>query len=145
LPRFSVAGTATVVGTTARAIASVYSPASTGFYLVEVGIVNTTDVSCEYKLCRLTNATGVGAGLTEAPDDQESPPALATGFAGHTADSAAGDEIRRAVIGAAKGSAMIWTFGGRGIRVKEGTANGIGVLLAAGTGQILDYWYVWDE
>ena len=146
MARFQIAGTATIAGTTLRPPFSLYSVTNSGFWLVELAIVNTTDVACEYSLVRLEAAGTQGAALTEIPDDPDTV-AVATGFAGHTADLSSGEVdqiIRRTFLGAAKGSAMIWTFGGRGIRVPKGTANGIGPV-AVGTGQILDYWAVWDE
>lgn len=142
--RHAVAGRSTVVGTTVRAIASLFATASVGFNLREVGIFNTTATSVAASLVRFTNATGVGAGLTEV-DYDAAKPAICTGFAGHTADGAVGSPFRQAVLGASVGSGVIWTFGDSGIIVPVGTANGIGIICPTGTGQILDYYYEWDE
>lgn len=145
--RVSVAGRSTVAGTSARAIASLFAIASKGFRLREVGVFNTTTTAVAVALVRFTNATGVGAGLTEvtwdAGIDNTSP--QITGFAGHTADGAVGSPIRYATLGAAAGSGVIWTFGDSGIVVPPGTSNGIGIICPTGTGQILDYYYDWDE
>jgi hypothetical protein len=142
--RHSIAGRSTVVGTTLRAIASVFATASVGLKLREVGIFNTTSTAVAVSLVRFTNATGVGAGLTEVDYDAASP-AICTGFAGHTADGAVGSPLRYASLGAAVGSGVIWTFGDSGILIAVGTANGIGVICPTGTGQILDYYFDWDE
>ncbi len=142
--RHSVAGRATVVGTTVRGIASVYATAAVGLKLREVGVFNTTTTAVAVALVRFTNATGVGAGLTEVDYDAASP-AICTGFAGHTADSAVGSPLRQASLGGAVGSGVIWTFGDSGILVPVGTANGIGIIIPTGTGQLLDYYYDWDE
>lgn len=144
MSRHSVAGRSTVVGTSARAVASVFSTATNGLSLREVGVFNTTTTAVAVALCRFTNATGVGAGLTEI-DHDPAKLVLATGFAGHTADGAVGGNIYYASLGAAIGSGVIWTFGDSGILIPVGTANGIGVICPTGTGQILDYYYVWDE
>jgi len=144
--RASVAGRSTVAGTTVRAVASVFAIASHGFRLREVGVWNTTTSGVAVALVRFTNATGVGAGLTEVQWDAEHDIAPAmTGFAGHTADGAVGSPIRQASLGAAIGSGVIWTFGDYGFVVNAGTANGVGIICPTGTGQILDYYYDWEE
>lgn len=142
--RHSIAGRSTVVGTTLRAIASLFATASVGAKLREVGVFNTTSTAVAVSLARFTNATGVGAGLTEADYDAASP-AIATGFAGHTADGAVGQVFRYASLPAAVGGGVIWTFGDSGILIPVGTANGIGIICPTGTGQILDYYFDWDE
>lgn len=142
--RHSIAGRSTVVGTTVRAGASLFATASVGAKLREVGITNTTSTAFAAALCRFTNATGVGAALTEVDYDPASP-AIATGFAGHTADGAVGANFRYGSIGAAVGAGMVWTFGDSGMLIPVGTANGIGIICPTGTGQIFDYWIDWDE
>jgi hypothetical protein len=142
----SVAGRSTVVGTTVRAIASVFAIAAKGFRLREVGVFNTTAVAVAVALVKFTNATGVGAGLTEVVWDAtiNGAPQM-TAFAGHTADGAVGAAIRYATLGAAAGAGVIWTFGGEGLVIPVGTANGIGVICPVGTGQILDYYFDFEE
>ena len=142
--RHSIAGRATVVGTTLRAMASLFATATVGAKLREVGVFNTTSTAVAVALARFTNATGVGAGLTEADYDAASP-AIATGFAGHTADGAVGQVFRQAALGAVVGSGIIWTFGDSGLLIPVGTANGIGIICPTGTGQICDYYIDWDE
>ena len=144
--RCSVAGLSTVAGTSVRAVASVFGTSTKGFTLREVGVFNTTTTEVYVALVRFTNATGVGAGLTEVQWDVEhNPVPTATAFAGHTADGAVGSPIRYGMLGAVKGAGVIWTFGDEGIFVNIGTANGIGVICPSGTGQILTYYYDWVE
>jgi len=50
-----------------------------------------------------------------------------------------------ATLGAAAGAGIIWTFGERGILIPKGTGNGVGIVVATGTGQILDWYIIWDE
>ena len=145
MARYVIAGRGTVVGTAARAIASVFSPAGSGFRLVEVAIFNTTSTAVAAALVRFTAATNVGTGLTEGEYDTDAAPPLATGFAGHTGDGTVGQVMDQADLGAAVGSGVIWTYGASGIVVPSGTANGIGVTCPTGTGQILTYRYTWDE
>ena len=142
--RHSIAGRSTVVGTTLRAMASLFATASVGAKLREVGVFNTTSTAVAVSLCRFTNATGVGAGLTEADYDPANP-AICTGFAGHTADGAVGQVFRQASLAWAIGAGVIWTFGDSGILIPVGTANGIGIICPTGTGQICEYYFDWDE
>lgn len=143
--RFSIAGRSTVAGTSARAVASLFAVANIRARLVECGFFNTTSTALAISLVRFTNATGVGAGLTEAEYDENSAAPSCTGFAGHTGDGGVGQVLKQAALGAAIGSGVIWTFGDGGIIIQPGTANGIGAICPTGTGQILDYYYVWDE
>jgi hypothetical protein len=139
--RCSVAGRSTVVGTTLRAVASVFATATKAFALREVGVFNTTTNGVAVALVFFTNATGVGAGLTEVQWDQGDAVPQATAFAGHTADGAVTAALRQASLGAG----VIWTFGDAGLEVPKGTANGIGIICPTGTGQILDYYFDWEE
>jgi hypothetical protein len=139
----SVAGTATVVGTSVRAIASVFGTASFGCRVRQIELFNTTTTACSYALVRFTNATGVGAGLTEV--DHDINPAQCTAFAGHTGDGAVTAPYDVYEFPAAQGGGFIKTYGDSGILVPVGTANGFGVILLTGTGQILRYKYTWEE
>lgn len=145
MARYSIAGRATVVGTSARAMASLFASASVGAKIREVGVFNTTTTAVAVGLIRFTNATNVGAGLTEAEYDESAPAPSCTGFAGHTGDGGTGQVIRQASLGAAVGSGVIWTFGDTGLVIQTGTANGIGIHCPTGTGQICDYYIDWDE
>lgn len=145
MARYSIAGRSTVAGTTVRAVASLFAIASRTMKVREVGVFNTTSTVVAVALVRFTNATGVGAGLTEVAYDEAAPAPNGTGFAGHTADGAVGSPLRYASLPAAVGGGVIWTFGDTGVIVAAGTANGIGIICPTGTGQILDYYIDWDE
>jgi hypothetical protein len=145
MARFSIAGRSTVAGTTLRAIASLFAISGRTAKLREVGVFNTTATAVAASLVRFTNATGVGAGLTEVLWDEQGPAPNCTGFAGHTGDGAVGSPCRQAVLPANVGGGVIWTFGEGGLLVQAGTANGIGIICPVGTGQILDYYMDWDE
>lgn len=142
--RHSIAGRSTVAGTNVRALFSLFATANNGGAIREIGIINTTSTAFAAAVARFTNATGVGAGLTEADYDPDSP-AILTGFAGHTADGGVGQVFRQASIAAAVGAGAVWTFGDTGLVIPKGTANGIGIIIPTGSGQIVDYWLDWDE
>lgn len=144
MAEFSVAGRSTVVGTTLRAGASLFGTAGVRPHVKEIGVFNTTAVAFAAAVVRFTNATGVGAGLTEVAIDQTPQAAVATGFAGHTADGAVSAAIRQAAIGAAIGAGIIWTFP-EALVIPHTTADGIGIICPTGTGQIFDYYISWME
>lgn len=135
---------ASAVATTARG-PSLYAVASKPFYVVEVGIFNTTTTAFVAGLQR-ASATGTqGAALTEVAEDDDYT-LDTTGFNTHTADATiTAGEFARASIGAAIGAGVILTFGGRGLKIDAGTGNGIVITAPTGTGQIFDFYFVWDE
>lgn len=145
MARAAIAGRSTVAGTTVRGMFSLYATAAKRPRVLEIGVFNTTTTAVAVAVVRFTNATGVGAGLTEVYEDDDTNTIVCTGFAGHTADSAVGSPIRQATLGAAIGSGVIWTFAGSGLVVPAGTANGVGVITPTGTGQLCDYYLVWEE
>lgn len=145
MARYAIAGRSTVVGTTVRAVASLFAVASRTAKVRQISVCNTTSTAVAVAICRFTNATGVGAALTEVLYDEASPAPNATGFAGHTADGAVGSNIDYVSLGAAVGSGWVFTYGDTGILIAAGTANGLGIICPTGTGQILDYSICWDE
>ena len=146
MARYSVAGRGTVAGTNVRAIASLFNTAAGSFAIREISVANTTAVAVCVGVIRFSAATNVGTGLTEAQYDPTSFPPLATAFAGHTGDgTTAGGTIEQVTLGAAVGSGWVWTFGDSGLRATVGTANGVGIYIPTGTGQILDFKICWDE
>ncbi len=150
MARFS-AGARTTAGTSARPMMSLYSAAASSGVLREVGCFNTTATAVEIFLTRLSDTGTQGAGLTESAYNVKGPPALCTAFTTHTADATYTDDLGyRAVLGAAVGSGVIWTFGDTGIAIGiadavELVTNGIGISLENGTGQICQTYFVWDE
>lgn len=145
MARYSIAGRSTVAGTAARAQFSLFAVAAVSCRIREIGITNTTSTAFAAAVAFFTAATNVGAGLTETKWDPLSAAASCTGFAGHTGDGTAGNVVAQASIGAAIGAGIVWTFGGDGLLIPVGTANGVGVIVPTGTGQITDYWLVFDE
>ncbi len=135
----------TSAGSATLPIASLYAAASVGGKVREVGIFNTTATAVAVGVRRLTTAGTQGAALTESQHDSDSAAASCTGFTTHTIAPTLGDALYGATLGAAIGSGVIWTFGDTGLVIEPGTANGIGIVIPTGTGQVCDVTIVWDE
>ncbi len=150
MARFS-AGVLTTAGSTTLPIMSLYSAAATVGALREVGCFNTTATAVAVKLVRLDTTGTQGSGLVEARHHPKKPPALCTAFTTHSANPTLGDDLGyRAQLGAAVGSGVIWTFGGDGLVIgpedaAEQVIFGIGLIVADGTGQACQVYFVWDE
>lgn len=144
MPRCSVGGRTAAVPTAARG-PSLFATASSGQLVVrEIAAFNTTAVECAVSLGICTAAGTVGAGLTEVNESDPTHTILGTGFNTHTADATL-TNTRFGTLGAFKGAAIIWVFGDNGLIIPEGTANGVAITCHTGTGQHLDFWFVWDE
>lgn len=135
-------------GSTTLPVGSLYASASVGGRIREIGIFNTTTTAVALKLVRLTTAgtssaiTGFGQQDKAIADSAQCTPRDVHSSTGPTV----GDDLGyRTTLGAAAGAGVIWTFGDVGILVPVGTANGVGILVATGTGQVLDWYVVWDE
>ncbi len=150
MSRYS-AGARTTAGTALQPMMSLWSAAASVGTLREVGCFNTTATAVEIKLTRLTVVGTAGALITEARYNMKGPPALCTANTTHSGNATLGEDLGyRAVLGAAVGSGVIWTFGDSGIVIgaadsAEDVANGIGIILETGTGQICQTYFVWDE
>lgn len=145
---YSVSGRSTAAATAVLPALSLYATAAVRPRIREVGIFNTTTTGFVASLQRLAATGTQGAGLSEVAVDMPEQAAIATAFAAHTAGTpiTGGIEIRRADIGAAFGSGVVWTFsGGSGLVIPDGTANGVGVVCPTGTGQVFDYYLEWEE
>ncbi len=146
MPVYAHGSRATVVGTSARAILSIYGTTGVIVKVREIGVFNTTSTAVAIAVARMTTATNVGTGLAEnLVSASAGPAATATVFAGHTGDGGVGGIIRQASLGAAVGSGVIFTFGGNGLVINNATADGIGIIIPTGTGQICDLYIEWEE
>lgn len=146
MPRYSAGVRTAGAGSTTLPIISLYAGASIAGRIREIGVFNTTTSALALALRRLTTAGTQGTGLTEAPHEPTAPAASCSAFDTHTANPTLGDDLGyRASLGAAIGAGVIWTFGDAGLLIPVGTGNGIGVIVATGTGQICDAYIVWDE
>ncbi len=145
MARYIAAIAGTGAGSATLPIYSTYSIAAVGFELREVAAFNTTINAARLRLQRLTTAGTQGAAQTEAKYDDDSPAASCTSFTTHTVAPTLGDGLHMMPLGAAVGAGTILTFYDRGIECPVGTANGIGIIVATGTGQVADVHMVFDE
>jgi hypothetical protein len=147
MARFSSGARAAGAGSTTLPIGSLYGGSTGGGRIREIGVTNTTATSVAVHLIRLTNTGTQGSGLTEAKHDLSSGPALCTAFNTHTVDPTSGgiDLGYRTILGAAIGAAWVWTFGDSGLVIPADTTEGVGIITSTGTGQVLDFYFVWDE
>ncbi len=140
-----VASTRTAAGSTTLPIFSLYSIAAVRPKIKEVGVFNSAAVAVAIGLQRLTSAGTPGAAVTKAKQDPDAVAGSCTPFTTHTVGPTLGDLLHRFTTAAAIGSGVVWTFGPDGLLVPVGTANGIGIVITTGTGQICDVYVVWDE
>lgn len=145
MARYSASSRMTNAPTSTLPGASLYAVAGVTLKLREVHVWNTTTTGFVLALNRLSTAGTQGAGLTEAKFDPETPTSSGQAFNSHTVAPTANDEYARVDIGAAVGSGVMWTFDAEPIRILAGTANGVGLLVPTGTGQLCDFTFIWDE
>ena len=145
MARYSAGATSTNGGTAARPIGSLYAVAGVGGAIREIGVFNTTSTELAVRIARLSTTGTQGTGLDEEKHDPNSATASCTAFNSHSADATvAAGSLARAQLGASKGSGVIFTFGGDGLEIPAGTSNGIGII-PIGTGQVLEFYIIWDE
>jgi len=114
-------------------------------FVREIGVFNTTAVACAFRIARLTAAGTPGTALGEVSYETTDAAPDMTAFNSWSADATiSADSFRRAQLGAAVGSGVIWTFGSRGLHIPAGTANGIGIV-PIGTGQVVEFYIDWME
>lgn len=135
----------TAAGTNLLPGGSLYAIASRPLYVVEVAVWNTTTTATAVALQRLTTAGTSTAETAIAEDSEITPVGTPRNVHSSTGPTITTGFIRKAVLGAAAGSGIIWTFGGKGVRIPAGTANGLGLTVPTGTGQVWDFEFVWDE
>lgn len=147
MARFSAGARTTGAGSTTLPAAGLVPGANDDIYVVEVGVFNTTVTNCNVALRRITTAGTAGSAFSTF--NHQADAGAATGALKDTYTSTgptitAGSAMW-ASLGAAIGSGIVWTFGGSGLRVPAGTANGLVIIPGVGTGQILDVYVIWDE
>jgi hypothetical protein len=146
MARYSVAGRSAGAGSTTLPVFSLYAIAGIAAKVREIGVFNTTVTAVALKVARLSTTGTQGAALTEVEYDEDSPNPSSTAFDTHTVGpTIVAGQFRQVSLGAAIGSGVIFPFGETGLVIQPGTANGIGVVVATGTGQILDFYIDWDE
>lgn len=148
MARFSAAWRTNGAGSATLPVASLYATTAVRPRLVEVHAFNTTTTAVALKIARLTTAGTQGSTITAMYEDDNSQTAVSTAKDTHTVGPTITNAGRQASLGAAIGSGVMWTFGGGktpGLVIPNTTGDGIGIVVATGTGQILDVAWVWDE
>lgn len=146
MPRYSAGTRSTGAGSTTLPVGALVAAAATGGSVVEIGAFNTTVTPVAIKLARLTTAGTPGSGLVEAEHVPAGNTAQCTAYDTYTSTGPTLIDLGyRAVLGAAIGAGVIWTFGDKGLMIPVAVTEGIGIVAATGAGQILDWYVVWDE
>jgi hypothetical protein len=146
MARYSIAGRSTIAGTNVLPQFSLWATATINFRIREIGVFNTTVTAVNIALSRLTARGTVGSAITVNQMDSSSVAASCTPFNGNTVAATVGTTIVQTTLGAAAGAGMIWTFANdTGINTNAGTTNGVGIIVPNGTGQITDFYLIWDE
>lgn len=147
MARYSAGTRSTGAGSTTLPVAGLVTAANNDVYVVEVGVFNTTSTSCNVTVRKITSAGTAGSTVNSIPWDADTTASTATAKDTYTSTgpTLVNGFLANATLGAAVGSGIIWTFGGKGIRCPKGTANGLVIIPGTGTGQILDWYIVWDE
>lgn len=146
MPRHTVGQRSTGAGSATLPLFSLYAGASAQAALRELGVFNTTATAVAVALVRLASSGQPGAAVTIAPNDTGFVAAQAAAYGTHTSAPTLGTDLGyRAPLGAAVGAGVIWTFGDRGLVIPKGSTNGIGLYVPTGTGQVVDWYLVFDE
>lgn len=147
MARASAAYRTTGAGSATLPMASLYSLGTGDLWLVEVGLTNTTVTAFEVSLKRVSTAGTQGTAQTSVYEEGVTN-FTAKGDARDThtvAPTLVAGELRRASIGASIGSGAVFCFGGRGLFIPSGTANGVALMPMVGTGQVADVYWTYDQ
>lgn len=146
MSRYS-AGGLTTAGSTTLPLASLYGSASGRPFITEMGFFNTTSTSCALKLVRLTTAGTRPTAWTSSPlTAEDTAPAVGVAYGTHTVAPTLGADLGyRAVLGAAVGSGVVWTFPDRVLTIPATANAGIGLIVENGTGQAIQWYCAWGE
>ena len=150
MARYSLGAKATGAGSTTLPTMALAGVSGGGGTVREIGIFNTTNTACDYKVVRLSSAGTPGSAVT-APAAQlgdsilAGAPRLVLSQAYTSTGPTLTDLGYRASLGAAIGAGVIWTFGGDGLQISNATTSGIGIVVENGTGQLCQIYFVWDE
>jgi hypothetical protein len=132
--------------TAGKPFGSIFAAANNDIYIVEVGVYNTTTTAFNFTIQRATAQGTAGSAVATYKWDPDTTAATATPYDLHTADATlTSGYYVCATIGAAAGAGGVWTFGNKGIRIPKTTGNGLALIVGTGTGQICDWYMVWDE
>jgi len=132
------------IGTTLLPSSSLYAGANKDVRLMELHAFNDSASACKYMLQRFDTQGTQGAAIVDSPYGRDTPTSEAEVFAVHTVGPTVDEVFERMPFGAAIGAGFILTFGKEGLLIPAGVANGIGMILIGGTGQLIETTYVWE-
>lgn len=147
MSRFA-AGGITTAGSTTLPLASLYGGTGGRLFITEIGVFNTTATALSVKLVRLTTAGTRPTAWTSAPVSlEDTATAVGAAYGTHTgtAPTLGADLGYRAVLGAAIGSGVVWTWPDRVLTVTATANAGIGLIVENGTGQAVQFYVAWGE
>lgn len=141
------AGGLTTAGSTTLPLASLYGSASGRLFITEIGVWNTTSTAVALKLVRLTTAGTRPTAWTSAPVSlEDTAAAVGLAYGTHTVAPTLGADLGyRAILGAAPGSGVVWTWPDRVLTVTATANAGIGLIVENGTGQPVQFYVAWGE
>lgn len=143
---FSAATLCTGAGSTTLPCASLYASANGGGIIRKITVENPTTSAVDIAVRRLTTAGTQGASVDEQ-NWQDSPAPECQMVQAHSVGPTitAGWIDRYQFPASMAGAVVVWTYEGSGLVIPKGTANGIGVIPAAGTGQLVVVTFQWEE
>lgn len=146
MPRYSYGFTPTGPGTSLLPQSSLYATANTRLVLREVHVIQTAATAVQLAIQRLTTAGTAASETGEARWDPDTRAPEGDVKDTHTVGpTITAGEVESILLPGIIGSAWLWAFDGSGFIVPIGAANGAGVVVVTGTGQVVETTYVWEE
>jgi hypothetical protein len=134
-------------GSTTLPQGSLYAPAGQDIWLIKaVCGIQGSATGFTMGLRRATSLGGTHTGREEFCHDDPAATALGTLFDVDTgtAPTLTTGNIEAFHFGDAKGSTIVWTFGGRGLMIPAGTGNGVVIVPIAGTPAACLVGFTWE-
>lgn len=147
MARFAAAGRTTSAGTNLLPSCALVGATTVRPRVAEIGVFNTTAVACAVGVVRISTAgtPGASVSISKETDTAQAPLGTVNNTYTSTGPTITAGVVRQASLGAAIGSGVIWTFGAVGLVIPDAAAAGIAIYVPTGTGQIVDFYIVWDE
>lgn len=142
-----IASGRTSAGSTTLPLFSIYGNTTGRAFISEIGIFNTTTTAVALKLVRLSTTGTRGSAITSMGETQEDPAAAtAVVYQTHSVGPTitAGD-LNLCTLGGAIGSGVVWSWPDRTLTVSPSTTAGLGLVVATGSGQAVDFYIRWGE
>lgn len=144
---YSAATVATGAGSTTLPMVSLYAGSTGGGIIRKITVENPTTSAVDIAVRRLTTAGTQGASVDEQ-NWQDSTAPVCQMVQAHSSTGptlVAGFIDRYQFPAAMAGAVVVWTYEGSGLCIPKGTANGIAIIPAAGTGQLCVVTFQWEE